>query len=364
MKFTLIPLVLIFVISCRQNPEGFSPSKDIDFLIHQLKFAYIGQAFLPNNEFEDAIKELTKLKESNFENAGNFCNKVGEILDHVSDGHLNVKGEKGYCTKKLELKGKVGENIMPIETKSAYYAKHISQPKNISIVGIKHFHSPQDSRWNGIKPAIFKSMQSDIIIFDLRGNSGGNSSMIKNITRWLLNNSVKHNKMKIYRMNTLESWTAYRNNIKIIEERVKSGGNDVSHFKKDYDFINDSIAKVKSKNSPRFLVKEFKKPELSNLKFEGDIYILTDRRCGSTCEHAVELLKFHPKAKTVGDYTAGLIHFGQMASVILPNSGITVNFSTQYFEGFKRGFFELKGYRPDIRVLDGVDALDYILKRL
>lgn len=364
MKFILIPLVLIFVISCHQNPERFLASKDIDVLIHQLKFAYIGEGFLPSNEFDHAIKELTKLKGSNLKNADDFCSKVGAILDHVSDGHLNVRGDKGYCTKKLELKGKVGENIMPNETKSAYNIKHISHPKNISILGITHFHSPQDSRWNGIKPAISKSMQSDAIIFDLRGNSGGNSSMIKNISRWLLNNSVKHSKKKVYRMNTIESWTAYRNNIKTIEERVKRSGNDVSHFKEDYDLINESITKVKNKNSPRLLVKEFKKPELGKLNFEGDIYILTDRRCGSSCEHAVELLKFHPKSKTVGDNTAGLIHFGQMASVTLPDSGITINLSTQYFEGFEEGFFELKGYEPDIRVPDGVDALDYLLKTL
>ncbi|MDD0853987.1 S41 family peptidase [Halobacteriovorax sp. GB3] len=364
MKNILVLLLLFLIVSCHQKTVTFSSPKDVDFLINQLELAYIGKGFLPDNEFEVAIEKLKRIRDVKFSDAKHFCIKIGTILNDVSDGHLNVRGIEGYCTSKLKLEGKVGKNIMPSETKGAYYIKHISHPKNISIVGITHFHSPQDSRWNGIKPAISKSMQSEVIIFDLRGNSGGNSSMIKNISRWLLNNSVKHSKKKVYRMNTIESWIAYRNNIKTIEERVKRSGNDVSHFKEDYDFINESITKAKNKNSPRLLVKEFKRPELGKLNFEGDIYILTDRRCGSSCEHAVELLTFHPKAKTVGDNTAGLIHFGQMASVTLPDSGITVNLSTQYFEGFEEGFFELKGYDPDIRVPDGVDALDYLLNKL
>lgn len=53
-----------------------------------------------------------------------------------------------------------------------------------------------------------------------------------------------------------------------------------------------------------------------------------------------------------------------MASETLPDSGITVNLSTQYFEGFEEGFFELKGYEPDIRVSEGTNTLDYLLKKL
>jgi hypothetical protein len=358
-------ITLIFLIpfsSCELRSNYYE--NDIDFLIHNLRHAYVGADFLSKNEFEKALKRLDSLKKQPIQTSRDLCHKVGSVLDRLVDGHLNIKHTGEYCTKKIDHNGNVGRNIIPESHLMAFYLNQINHVKKISVIAMTQFPSPRDGQWNGIKSAIFKSMKSDVIIFDLRGNSGGNSTMSKNIARWLINDTVTHNKKKIFRLNTVEAWEAFRNNTQAIEQRLKKRGRDTSYLEQEYKFILDSIEKIKKTESQRYIVTTFIKPTVSRTNYNGQIYVLTDRQCGSSCEHTVELLKFHPNAKTVGENTAGLIHFGQMGAITLPKSKLVVTLSTQYFEGFRPGFFELTGYPPDIRVPKGKDALDYLLEKL
>ncbi len=57
-------------------------------------------------------------------------------------------------------------------------------------------------------------------------------------------------------------------------------------------------------------------------EYQSEIVLLTSSECSSGCETFVEQLSWHPKVLVLGKNTAGIIHYGNAASFILPNSKV------------------------------------------
>ena len=95
--------------------------------------------------------------------------------------------------------------------------------------------------------------------------------------------------------------------------------------------------------------------------FDGPVAILTDDRCGSSGEHALELLKQLPRSRTFGRSSAGALHFGQAGRLVLPHSKIIVTIATQYVRYDDGVFREKVGFAPDHLVSTGGDAMDAAL---
>jgi hypothetical protein len=358
---SVVCFTFLFLTSC--GTVNLNNKNDIEFLVYNLKNGHAGADFLERDQFLNVLKKLEKINTKI--STDRLCEQIASTLDELADGHISVWTKDGYCLKKKKMIGNVGRNDGEAHSPNAIYSyRKIKNKKTIAILSIRKFPFAKDPKWNGIKTAIKTVMKSDIIIVDLRGNSGGSSDIAKRIARWLINDSIIHNKKRIYRRNTLESWNAYRNNINDIKERVSKEGRDTSYFVEDFQYIDLAIEKLKESNSPQYLIYDFKAPEVSKVNFKGKIYILVDRLCGSSCEHMIELLRFHPTTKLVGENSAGLIHFGQMGVITLPKSAIKVSFSTQFFEGFQEGFYEKMGYPPDFATPKGEDALDFLLRNL
>ena len=86
-----------------------------------------------------------------------------------------------------------------------------------------------------------------------------------------------------------------------------------------------------------------------------------DAKCGSSCESTIDGFESHPYAKTVGENTAGYIHFGNIGYIVLPNSKIEVQTPT-HFNHYRDGrFLEIVGLTPDIHVPKGEDAYSFLL---
>lgn len=89
------------------------------------------------------------------------------------------------------------------------------------------------------------------------------------------------------------------------------------------------------------------------------IYILIDATCASSCESTTDFFEFNPLAKTIGENTAGYIHFGNNGNVFLKNSGVNLQIAVSYNSYHDGRFLEKKGITPKIRVPQGQDAMKF-----
>ena len=96
------------------------------------------------------------------------------------------------------------------------------------------------------------------------------------------------------------------------------------------------------------------------------IYILIDKRTGSSAERFVLAMRHHPMVRFVGDNSSGTEVFGNMSSTIyLPNSKAVVRVGTHYRSldrELGHDHYELHGVKPDIRCREGEDAMQAALK--
>jgi hypothetical protein len=98
--------------------------------------------------------------------------------------------------------------------------------------------------------------------------------------------------------------------------------------------------------------------------FPGPIRILVDSECESGCESIIEFLEKHSNTKTVGENSAGLVHFGQIGTLWLENTNLFVDISTRSFKYDDGRFVEKVGYRSAILIANEKDALDVAIKDL
>ncbi len=88
--------------------------------------------------------------------------------------------------------------------------------------------------------------------------------------------------------------------------------------------------------------------ELSNINQQGKIFVLIGKRTYSSAVINAIDFKNHTKAILVGEPTSGKPnHFGEVNKFKLPNSGLTVSYSTKYFKYLKE---DPDSLMPDITV--------------
>lgn len=86
---------------------------------------------------------------------------------------------------------------------------------------------------------------------------------------------------------------------------------------------------------------------------------MIDADCASSCESTTDFFEYNSLVKTVGENSAGYVHFGNNGNVILKNSGIVLQMAISY-NSYKDGrFIEKKGITPKIQVPAGKDAMEF-----
>ena len=101
-------------------------------------------------------------------------------------------------------------------------------------------------------------------------------------------------------------------------------------------------------------------PEKAYMK---PIYILTDGQTGSSAEMFLLRMIHHPCVHVVGDNSAGMEEYGNMANSFLPHSQITVAVGMNYRKLLQEDF-ELNGHKPDINCPDGTDAFTVAMAQI
>jgi C-terminal processing protease CtpA/Prc len=232
-----------------------------------------------------------------------------------------------------------------------------------SVVSIVSFQFSEDPAWNGFSEAVAAAKENaPAIVFDFRGNGGGDDSTGRKMARILYGQDFPSPVEKIVKSQTPATFAIGVSGIRLRILRMKRSGVAVPDYLqirlqeklREYHEAKSGLLSTEAEKLMSGL------PFNQSKAYTKPIYLLVDRGCASSCESTVELFEDHPFAKMVGENTGGFVHFGNTGSVVLPNSKIVLSMATNYWKR-RNGFFEKSGYAPKIRVPYGSDALEYAL---
>jgi len=351
----------------QKNLSAEEVKYDISQAIYALETAYSGKSFLPSGEYQALIRNLKEIHGPI--SVQYFCEKIDGYMDSVSDNHLGAKFNNNACFKSPNIREpKVGNNFYAKKNEIPWDIKLTGKNKaNALLISITNFPSSTSPFWNGFLEKIKKSLPlSELIIIDMRGNGGGDDTKGFELASLLSGAELKEPKSKQWRnpspeaqqilLNTFDYWA------RIEQEEGRKVAPYILDLKKQHiDSRNEAI-----KNRGLLPGEEEKKSEGQDFDYEKSIqkpiYILVDASCASSCESTTDFFEYNPFVKTVGEKTAGYIHFGNNGAVFLKNSGIKLQMATAY-NSYKDGrFIEKAGIKPKIPVPAGKDALSYAWK--
>lgn len=212
----------------------------------------------------------------------------------------------------------------------------IDVENNISILSLRSFSLDETTKDKFLQSA-FELKKYKINILDLRGNGGGDGTLV---VEWLENRF---------------GFRPVGNSKKIGLNRFLFNGELPSKS----DFINgNNLFNLEFKDD-YYYSKDIDMEEL----YENDslIFILTDVNQASACEMFIEYIKNYENVILVGTNTSGSIQGSNYGiDFKLPNSEVHFSFGQWLYLYDKNYFRESVGYKPDILV-NGNEALEKTL---
>ncbi|MGB0455026.1 MAG: S41 family peptidase, partial [Bacteriovoracaceae bacterium] len=299
--------------------------EEIEHLIYALKNAYGAKPLLNKHEFQSAIKELGSLPYT--DSPKDLCSEVAKVLKQIPDHHLSVKYNGKQCLKPKVQKVSVGKNSLESASKN-WSGKFLKN--DIALISIKSFPS---GKWKGFLEFVESAKQNaQAIIIDLRQNSGGNDAMGFQMAKTLAGQDIKTPYLKQIKRQTKETLTIWDNYLRGMLSISKN-----PEQKKALNKLKDENLSLLAKAFKGELPEFHEGPE-NKLQgwsydkrkgFQGQIYILQDRGCGSSCESTIDFFEYFPNVTKIGTHTFGSIHFGNIGFFKLKNSGIRITLPTK-----------------------------------
>lgn len=288
----------------------------------------------------DDDNEVEKYMNLSISDNGELVYKISKLLTPDNDNEnlrervyfdINVSYENNNEITK-EKKTLIKANYL-LNTEDTF---SIEVDNNIPILSLRSFTLDEKTKEKFLKSA-FECKDYDINILDLRGNGGGDGSLIE---QWLENRfgfRPVGNSKKI-------GLNRFLYNGKLPSEEDFFDGEGLFNL----EFIDDY-----------YYSKDIDNEEL----YDNDslIFILTDIKQGSAGEMFIEYMKNYENVILVGTNTSGTIEGSVYGKDFkLPNSEIRFSFGQWLYLYDKEYFTESVGYKPDIWV-NGNDSLDKTL---
>lgn len=396
MKFRIIAYILAtFLSGCATNSKiedqdlfvsdkpirlpKFELSKqevqlDTAIVAYALKNGYGGRKYVPQDIFQKAVSEIEAIGSKEL-NADELCSQIGEKLFLIPDMHLSARRNNRNCSTSARNRhavGKVGPNHLRDE-KKVWAIDYIKvKNKMVPLLSITSLPAYEDAAWDGFEKEIGKIKASaSAVIIDMRGNGGGSDSRVHQLASYLFGQDCPTSAAAIVKSQTPATFALASNNPKSRMLRLESKSESIPEYLvKDYNDKIQKYQKAKNRELPEEIsvAPDEGKPFDQSKAFKNPILLLVDRECASSCESAVETLKLHPHVVTMGENTGGYIHFGNLGTLVLPNSGIVIQIATDFWKYKDGRYLEGIGYEPKIAIKPGTDALvaakDYLHKHL
>lgn len=300
---------------------------DISVLARLLIRAYVGWPVHSEIIKRKVLKTLVDIYNNAYDmTAAEFFEQLTPVLSYIPDNHISLRfNRQRVGTHKTRKPVNVGKNI-------AGDKQIATQIKNgIAIIGFTRMLRNDDFANTILEFAKNTLPKSTALIIDLRGNGGGNSFYSDKFSEHLCGTWIDSMK-EVYVRTTTEA------------KKLQQAAQPNAGWK-DVPESEDMALWKTGTNYTANPEKAYMKP----------IYILTDGQTGSSAEMFLLRMIHHPCVRVVGDNSAGMEEYGNMANSFLPHSQITVAVGMNYRKLLQEDF-ELNGHVPNIKCTDGMDA--------
>lgn len=353
------------------DPEKLLTAEQLKYDKRQIKYSlnnvYSGRMFLPGEEHEQLLENIDRIQGET--SARDFCAKVAQAFEAVSDNHLSAMfNDKDCARSKVNRKGEVGDNYYRGKTVPWDVRLKAKDGTNALLVSITSFHKRSSPVWDGFIDRVEKLLpDARLVILDMRGNGGGDDSIGYELSSMLAGNQLETPYTKQWTSANPESFQILVNTFEYWRRERLEQGEDVPRYVDELkDIFEDK--RERAKNGEIVPIADDEDNDQSeqekddfdlNKSIKKPIYILVDADCASSCESTTDFFEFNPLATTVGENTAGYVHFGNNGSVFLWNSGVRLQMAVSYNGYYDGRFIEKVGITPEVKVPAGQDAMGF-----
>ncbi len=344
-------------------------STDIGYLIYALENAYGGHALVSKDDFALSIFALKSLmrQRSGWTRLA-FCERVDAALNTLPDEQLMATFNRRACAnerrERSQRLGQVGSNMTPRGLIPWSLSKTEIASKNVPVIALTYLPAAEAPAWNGFIEQVRSILQTaPALVLDVRGNVGGDATYAQKLVALLLGNEnlapsaiqkiVERQHPASLALRANQTWlelNQWRIQGRSAPESLKD---QLRQTLKRYDVANsgrEPLEKVVTSDTALIW-----NPEKG---FAGPIRILMDHSCRGSCEAMLVSLEKHPNIQFVGEPTAGVLHFDETGTLLLPRSGIEVLIPTQIKILVDDRFIERSGLVPHVPVSAHQDAFE------
>ena len=346
-----------------KNLSGAEVKHDIAQAIYALNTAYSGKKFLPHGQFDNLVKGISQINAPM--KAAELCEKIDYHMHNVSDNHLSAKFNKNHCFKNSNRRaGSVGKNFYK-EKNDIPWTVQLSKKnkKTALLISITSFPSSTNPVWSGFIDLVKKELpKSNLVILDMRGNGGGDDSKGFALASLLAGAELKEPYAKQWNNPAPEAQQVFINSFDYWINLAKADGKEAPPYLVELKrkYVEKRDLSLKPISATEIVTNDANGSDFSlERSIKKPIYILIDADCASSCESTTDFFEYNTLVKTVGENTAGYVHFGNNGIVFLKNSGIGLQMATSYNSYTDGRFIEKKGITPKIKVPAGKDAMDF-----
>jgi hypothetical protein len=335
---------------------------DMQLLLYALRrgyagFSHVGRAM---TRLEQRLVELPKAYAGQTTKA--LCDAIGDAFWLIPDAHLTARLPDYRCGTKWHQAARIpalGSNLVsPDADKPWLMEQRTVADKRIVILAIRSFPLSEDPRWDGFSEATAATTAADGVVVDLRHNGGGDDQRGYELANRLAGTQLPPGGSRTYERRTPENARLLLNGF--LEFAMGTG--NPSAFGGRMAEQAALVERLRNNPGAPEAVEDYGRAVVDPAKaFNGPIVILVDAGCGSSCESTMNALRMHPRARVVGERTAGYVHFGDVGVVVLPHSRIRTKIPTKYTEYEGGVNYDKVGMPVDVALPPGTDGLQAAL---
>lgn len=350
----------------KDNLTAEEINEDIKILNYALNKAYGGVRVHPKSVIEGVESELEKINGAMAPER--FCESVAKALFLIPDGHINIALNNKSCARRDRVVRNVGNNLNKSKKNWAIFSKK-EKSKNVLVIAISNF---PPGLWPGFEVELKKQIKkAQVIVIDLRGNSGGDDLSGKRMADIIAGHEVNEPVEEGVQRQSPEALIIWMNYLNVVKKMIlENAPKNKAALESTEGYLSKAKAELELANAgtlEEFKIERSKTNAVGSSKdiaFKGKIFILQDRKCFSSCESTIDFFEYLPNVTRVGDNTGGMIQFGNVGVFKLKNSGIGIQMPTKANIYKDKRFVELTGIAPNVSVEDGKDAFKAALEML
>src|SRR5688572_11314604 len=204
-------------------------SRDLSLVDYALDRAYVGGGFVPRAAWAALRARLTGLQGQAL-SVERLCDEIGDALWMLPDAHLMAYRREsdgnhrcGTEYRRTRRRPSVGANYAADQTRSPWQLEFLTTGgATYSVLALKSLPAHADPVWNEFDGALRALADSDGVLIDLRGNSGGDDSRGRQLARLLVDGPLQSKARRVHVRQTPETLTLQINAIE--REGREDGG--------------------------------------------------------------------------------------------------------------------------------------------